>query len=75
MAQWDFAAEIADLLDRTHPGVGPRSMSEMIEAAQAVVRVGRLMTAARRAAYIRSGEDRRATTASQARFEPLTFKR
>ena len=41
MAQWDFAGDIADLLDRTNLGDGPRSMSEMIEAAQAVVRVGR----------------------------------
>jgi len=41
VAQWDFAGDIADLLDRTNLGDGPRSMSEMIEAAQAVVRVGR----------------------------------
>ena len=34
MAQWDFAADIADLLDRTNLGGGPRSMSEMIEAAR-----------------------------------------
>jgi hypothetical protein len=41
LAQWDFAADIADLLDKTNRGEGPRSMSEMIGAAQAVVRVGR----------------------------------
>ena len=41
MAQWDFAADIADLLDRTNLGEGPRSMSEMIEAAQSVLGVGR----------------------------------
>jgi hypothetical protein len=41
LAQWDFTADIADLLDKTNLGEGPRSMSEMIEATQTLVRVGR----------------------------------
>ncbi len=41
MAHWDFAADVAGLLDKMRLGEGPRSMSQMIEAAEAVVRSGR----------------------------------
>ena len=41
LAEWDFAADVADLLHQTERGEGPRSMAQMIEAAQTVVRAGR----------------------------------
>ena len=32
MAQWDFEADIADLLREIQLGTGPRSMSQMVQA-------------------------------------------
>jgi hypothetical protein len=41
VAEWDFAAGVGELLHQTERGAGPRSMSQMIEAAETVVRAGR----------------------------------
>lgn len=41
MAEWDFRADVTGLLARVTGGSGPRTMSQMIEAAEAVVRSGR----------------------------------
>jgi hypothetical protein len=41
MVQWDFAADVAALLRQTERGEGPRSMSQMLEAAETIVRGGR----------------------------------
>ena len=45
MAQWDFQADIADLLRQIQLGAGPRSMSQMVEAAHSLLEAGRAQPA------------------------------
>ena len=45
MAQWDFQADIADLLRQIQLGAGPRSMSQMVEAVHSLLEAGRAQPA------------------------------
>jgi hypothetical protein len=41
LAQWDFQADIADLLRQIRLGAGPRSMAQMVEAVDSLLQAGR----------------------------------
>ncbi len=40
MTQWDFTADVSRLLEQTQHGDGPRSMTQMVEAVDALCPVG-----------------------------------